>query len=197
MTPLVLQRTPTEIFPAIDIPVISVAWNYSGFSPQQMDDYIVSSDERFMTTVVDNIEHIESQTVAGRSIIKVFFQPGADIRLAMSQLTSSSQTLIRQMPPGRASPLLITYSASTVPIVDLALKGEGFSEQELFDYGANFVRNQLTTIPGAAIPWPYRRKAARKCRSTWTFRRCRPKGMSPVDVINAISSQNLRCRRAR
>ena len=104
MTPLVLQRTPTDIFPEIDIPVISVAWNYSGFSPQQMEDYIVSNDERFMTTVVDNIEHIESQTVAGRSVIKVFFQPGADIRMAMSQLTRSSQTLIRQIAAWESRP---------------------------------------------------------------------------------------------
>ena len=155
MTPLVLQRTPTDIFPEIDIPVISVAWNYSGFSPEQMVDYIVSNDERYITTVVDNVEHIESQTVAGRSVVKVFFQPGADIRMAMSQLTALSQNIIRQLPPGISSPLIITYSASTVPIVDLALKGEGLSEQELFDFGANFVRNQLTTIPGVAIPWPY------------------------------------------
>jgi CzcA family heavy metal efflux pump len=190
MTPLVLDRTPTDIFPEIDIPVISVAWNYSGFSPQQMVDYIVSSDERFMTTVVDNIEHIESQTVAGRSVIKVFFQPGADIRTALSQLSSSSLVLIRQMPPGIAPPLLITYSASTVPIVDLALKGEGFSEQELFDYGANFVRNQLTTIPGVAIPWPFGGKQ-REVAVNVDIAALQAKGMSPVDVINAISSQNL------
>jgi CzcA family heavy metal efflux pump len=190
MTPLVLQRTPTDIFPEINIPVISVAWNYSGFSPEQMEDYIVSNDERYMTTVVDNIEHIESQTVAGRSVIKVFFQPGADIRMAMSQLTALSQNIIRQLPVGIASPLIITYSASTVPIVDLALKGKGLSEQELFDFGANFVRNQLSTVPGVAIPWPYGGKQ-REVAVNVDIAALQSKGMSPVDVINAIGSQNL------
>src|SRR5215472_624978 len=190
MTPLVLQRTPTDIFPEINIPVISVAWNYSGFSPQQMEDYIVSNDERYMTTVVDNIEHIESQTVAGRSVIKVFFQPGADIRMAMSQLTALSQNIIRQLPVGISSPLIITYSASTVPIVDLALKGKGLSEQELFDFGANFVRNQLATIPGVAIPWPFGGKQ-REVAVNVDIASLQAKGMSPVDVIDAIGSQNL------
>ncbi len=190
MTPLVLQRTPTDIFPEIDIPVISVAWNYSGFSPEQMVDYIVSNDERYITTVVDNVEHIESQTVAGRSVVKVFFQPGADIRMAMAQLTALSQNIIRQLPPGISSPLIITYSASTVPIVDLALKGEGLSEQELFDFGANFVRNQLTTIPGVAVPWPYGGKQ-RQVSVNVDIGALQAKGMSPVEVINAIGSQNL------
>jgi CzcA family heavy metal efflux pump len=190
MTPLVLMRTPTDIFPEIDIPVISCAWNYSGFSPQQMEDYIVSNDERYMTTVVDNIEHIESQTVAGRSVVKIFFQPGADIRMAMSQLTALSQNIIRQLPPGISSPLIITYSASTVPIVDLALKGRGLSEQELFDLGANFVRNQLATIPGVAIPWPFGGKQ-REVAVNVDIPALQEKGLSPVDVINAISSQNL------
>ncbi len=190
MTPLVLQRTPTDIFPEINIPVVSVAWNYSGFSPQQMEDYIVSNDERYITTVVDNVEHIESQTVSGRSVIKVFFQPGADIRMGMSQLTALSQNIIRQLPPGISSPLIITYSASTVPIVDLALKGEGLSEQELFDYGANFIRNQLTTIPGVAVPWPYGGKQ-RQVSVNVDIAALQSKGMSPVEVINAIGSQNL------
>jgi len=190
ITPLVLQRTPTDIFPEINIPVVSVAWNYSGFSPQQMEDYIVSNDERYITTVVDNVEHIESQTVAGRSVVKVFFQPGADIRMAMSQLTALSQNIIRQLPPGIASPLIITYSASTVPIVDLALKGEGLSEQELFDFGANFIRNQLTTIPGVAVPWPYGGKQ-RQVSVNVDIPALQSKGMSPVEVINAIGSQNL------
>src|SRR5579872_7338464 len=190
MTPLVLQRTPTDIFPEINIPVISVAWNYSGFSPQQMVDYIVGNDERYITTVVDNVEHIESQTVAGRSVVKVFFQPHADIRMAMSQLTALSQNIVRQLPPGISAPLIITYSASTVPILDLALKGQGLSEQELFDFGANFVRNQLTTIPGVAIPWPFGGKQ-REVAVNVDIPALQEKGLSPVDVINAISSQNL------
>jgi CzcA family heavy metal efflux pump len=190
ITPLVLQHTPTDIFPEINIPVISVAWNYSGFSPQQMVDYIVSNDERYITTVVDNVEHIESQTVAGRSVVKVFFQPHADIRMAMSQLTALSQNIVRQLPPGISAPLIITYSASTVPILDLALKGQGLSEQELFDIGANFVRNQLTTIPGVAIPWPFGGKQ-REVAVNVDIPSLQEKGLSPVDVINAISSQNL------
>ncbi len=190
MTPLVLMRTPTDIFPSIDIPVISVAWNYSGFSPEQMEDYIVSNDERYMTTVVNDIEHIESQTVGGRSIIKVFFQPNADIRLAIGQLTALSQSVIRQLPPGIASPLIITYSASTVPIVDLAMKGQGLSEQELFDLGSNFVRNQLATVPGVAVPWPFGGKQ-REVAVNVDIAALQAKGMSPVDVINAIGNQNL------
>jgi CzcA family heavy metal efflux pump len=190
MTPLVLMRTPTDIFPEINIPVISVAWNYSGFSPEQMEDYIVSNDERYMTTVVNNIDHIESQTVAGRSVVKIYFQPGADIRLAIGQLTALSQNIIRSLPPGISSPLIITYSASTVPIVDLALKGKGLSEQELFDLGANFVRNQMATIPGVAIPWPYGGKQ-REVAVNVDIPALQAKGLSPVDVINAISSQNL------
>jgi CzcA family heavy metal efflux pump len=190
MTPIVLMRTPTDIFPAIDIPVISIAWNYSGLSPEQMEDRIVSNYERFMTTAVDNIEHIESQTVAGRSVIKTFFQPGADIRIALSQITAISQTIIRQLPPGISPPLIITYSASDVPILQLGLKGEGLSEQELFDYAANFVRNQMSTVPGAAIPWPYGGKQ-RQVSVNVDIPALQSKGLSPVDVINAISAQNL------
>jgi CzcA family heavy metal efflux pump len=190
MTPFVLMRTPTDIFPAIDIPVISIAWNYSGLSPEQMEDRIVSNYERFMTTAVDNIEHIESQTVAGRSVIKTFFQPGADIRIALSQITSISQAIIRQLPAGISSPLIITYSASDVPILQLGMRGQGLSEQELFDYATNFVRNQMSTVPGAAIPWPYGGKQ-RQVSVNVDIPALQSKGLSPVDVINAISSQNL------
>ncbi len=124
MTPIVLQRTPTDVFPDIDIPVISVAWNYSGLSPQQMEDRIVSPFERFMTTVVDNIEHTESQTVGGRSVIKSYFQPGTDVHVALTQTSAIAQAMLRQLPPGISSPLLITYSASTVPILQLGLRGQ-------------------------------------------------------------------------
>src|SRR6202049_839491 len=146
MTPIVLQRTPTDVFPDIDIPVISIAWNYSGLSPQQTEERIVSPFERFMTTVVDNIEHTESQTVGGRSVIKTFFQPGTDVHVALTQVTAMSQTILRQLPPGISAPLIITYSASAVPILQLGLKGQGLSEQELYDYATNLVRNQMTTV---------------------------------------------------
>jgi CzcA family heavy metal efflux pump len=189
-TPIVLLRTPTDILPAIDIPVISIAWNYAGLSPEQMENRIVSGFERFMTTAVDNIEHIESQTVAGRSVIKTFFQPGTDVRIALSQITSISQTIIRQLPPGTSPPIIITYSASDVPVLELGMKGQGLSEQELFDYGANLVRNQMSTVPGVAIPWPYGGKQ-RQVSVNLEIPALQAKGLSPVDVINAIGLQNL------
>jgi CzcA family heavy metal efflux pump len=190
MTPFVLQRTPTDIFPEIDIPVISIGWNYPGLSPQQMEDRIVSNYERFMTTVVSNIEHIESQTVAGRSVIKTFFQPGTNVSMALTQITAISQTAIRQLPPGTSPPLIITYSASAVPILQLGLKGEGLSEQELFDYATNLVRNQMSTVPGTAVPWPYGGKQ-RQVSVNVDIPALQAKGLSPVDVINAMSAQNL------
>jgi multidrug efflux pump subunit AcrB len=190
MTPIVLQRTPTDVFPNIDIPVVAVAWNYSGLSPQLMEDRIVSPYERFLTTVVDNIEHTESQTVAGRSIIKVFFQPGADVHVGVTQITALSQTMIRQLPPGISPPLIITYSASSVPVLQLGMRGDGLSEQELFDFGANLVRNQLATVQGAAIPWPYGGKQ-RQVSVNLDIPALQAKGLSPTDVISAISAQNL------
>jgi CzcA family heavy metal efflux pump len=190
MAPIVLQRTPTDIFPNIDIPVISVAWSYSGLSPQQMEDRVVLNYERFMSVVVDNIEHIESQTVGGRSVIKTFFQPGTDVHVALSQITAISQTIIRQLPPGISPPLIITYSASAVPIMQLGLKGEGLSEQELFDYSTTTIHNQLATIAGSAIPYPFGGKL-RQVSVNIDIPALQAKGLTPVDVINAISSQNL------
>jgi CzcA family heavy metal efflux pump len=190
LAPIVLLRTPTDVFPNIDIPVAAVCWNYSGLSPKQMDERVVSPYERFMSTVVDNIEHTESQTVAGRSVIKVFFQPGTDVHVAVTQITAISQTMIRQLPAGIAPPLILTYSASSVPVLQLGMKGEGLSEQVLFDLGANLVRNQLATVAGAAIPWPYGGKQ-RQVSVNLDIAALQAKGLSPVDVINALSVQNL------
>jgi CzcA family heavy metal efflux pump len=190
MSPIVLRRTPTDVFPNIDIPVVSICWNYAGLSPQLMEDRIVSPYERFLTTVVDNVEHTESQTVGGRSIIKVFFQPGADVHVAVTQITALSQTMIRQLPPGISPPLIITYSASSVPVLQLGMRGQGLSEQELFDLGANLVRNQLANVAGAAIPWPYGGKQ-RQVSVNLDIPALQSKGLSPTDVINAISTQNL------
>ena len=190
MTPIVLQRTPTDVFPDIDIPVVATCWNYSGLSPQLMEDRIVSPFERFLTTVVDNVEHTESQTVGGRSIIKIFFQPGADVHVAVAQISAVSETMIRQLPPGISPPLIITYSASSVPVLQLGMKGQGLSEQELFDYGANLVRNQLATVAGAAIPWPYGGKQ-RQVSVNLDIPALQSKGLSPTDVITAITTQNL------
>ena len=160
MTPLVLQRKPTDILPEIDIPVISVLWNYNGFSPDQMENYIVSNYERFLTTVVDDIDHVESQTIQGRSVIKIFFHPGADVRLAMAETSAAANSQLHQLPPGTGAPLILTYSASTVPILQLGMRGDGLSEQELFDFGANIVRNQMATVPGAGDSVAFRGKAA-------------------------------------
>jgi multidrug efflux pump subunit AcrB len=190
MTPIVLLRTPTDVFPNIDIPVVSICFNYSGLSPQLMQDRIVSPYSRFMTTVVDNIEHTEAQMVAGRAIIKVFFQPGADVHVAVTQITAISQTMIRQLPPGISPPLIITYSASSVPVLQLGMRGQGLSEQELFDLGANLVRNQLASVAGAAIPWPFGGKQ-RQVSVNIDIPALQSKGLSPTDVITAITTQNL------
>ena len=190
MTPVVLQRTPTDIFPNIDIPVVSVAWSYSGLSPQQMDDRVVTLFERFMTTVVDNIDHVESQTVTGRGVIKTFFQPGTDVHVALTQITAVAQTILRQLPNGIASPLIITYSASAVPILQLGVKADGLSEQELFDYAWTTIHNQMATIPGVSLPYPYGGKV-RQVSVNIDIPALQAKGLTPVDVINAISSQNL------
>lgn len=189
MTPIVLTRTPVDIFPDINIPVIAVAWNYNGLPPQQMEDRIVTNYERFVTTVVDNIDHVESQTVAGRSVIKIFFHPNVNLPQSMSEVVSSAQ-LIHGLPPGIGSPLIISYSASSVPILQLGMKGEGLSEQELFDYVNNYVRNSMATVPGTAVPFPYGGKQ-RQVSVNVQIPQLQAKGLSPVDVINAVDSQNL------
>src|ERR1700721_1163795 len=190
MSPIVLQRTPTDVFPNIDIPVVSICFNYTGLSPQLMQGRVAAPYSRFMTTVVDNIEHSEAQSVAGRAIIKVFFQPGADVHVAVTQITAISQTMIRQLPPGISPPLIITYSASSVPVLQLGMRGQGLSEQELFDLGANLVRNQLANVAGAAIPWPYGGKQ-RQVSVNLDIPALQSKGLYQVEEINAISSQNL------
>ena len=153
--PIVIYRTPTDIFPNIDIPVVSILWSYSGLDPEDMANRIVSLTERSLTTTVDDIEHSESQSLNGIAVVKVFFQPHANIEKAIAQITAISQTQLRQLPAGTTPPLIITYNASTVPILQLALSGQKLSEQQLFDYGVNFIRTRLVTIPGAAIPYPY------------------------------------------
>jgi CzcA family heavy metal efflux pump len=190
ISPLVIQRTPTDIFPEINIPVVSIIWNYGGLSPTDIEARIVSGYERSLTTTVNDIEHVESQTMEGRSIIKVYFQPHANIATAIAQITAISNTAIRTMPPGTNPPLVITYSASTVPIMQLGLRGEGLSEQELNDLAVNFVRNRLAVIPGAATPYPYGGKQ-RQVSVNVDIPALQSKGLSPVDVINAVSAQNL------
>jgi CzcA family heavy metal efflux pump len=185
-----ILRTPTDIFPNIDIPVVSIIWNYNGLVPEQMADRIVSITERNLTTVVDNIQHIESQSLYGIAVVKVFFQPNASIDRAIAQITASSQTQLRQLPPGTTPPLVIAYSASSVPVMQLALSGQGLSEQQLNDYGLNFIRTQLITVPGTAVPYPYGGKQ-RQVQVDIDPEALRSKGLSAADVSNAIGLQNL------
>src|SRR6202040_2535838 len=188
--PIVILRTPTDIFPNINIPVVSIVWNYTGLNPDDMSNRIVFQTERALTTLVDDIAHIESQSLNGVAVVKVFFQPHADITKAIAQVTAISQTQLRQLPPGTTPPLVITYSASSVPIIQLALSGQRLSEQQLFDYGVNFIRTRLITIPGCAIPYPYGGKQ-RQVQVDLDTNALQSKGLSPLDVVNAISAQNL------
>ncbi|MHA6768465.1 efflux RND transporter permease subunit [Sphingobium ummariense] len=186
---LTALRTPVDIFPNIRIPVIAVAWQYSGLPPEDMANRIIGPYERVLTTTVNDIEHIESQSLQGIGIVKIYFQPGADIRTATAQVTSVSQTVLRQMPPGTTPPLILNYSASTVPILQLALSGKGLSEQQLFDLGQNQVRPPLVTIPGLAMPFPSGGKQ-RQVQIDLNPLALQSKGLSAVDVGNAIAAQN-------
>ena len=185
-----ILRTATDIFPNINIPVVSIIWNYTGLVPKEMSDRIVSVTERNLTTVVDNIEHVESQSLYGIAIVKVFLQPNASLDRAIAQITASSQTQLRQLPPGTTPPLVIAYSASSVPVLQLALSGTGLSEQQLNDYGLNFIRTQLITIPGTAVPYPYGGKQ-RQVQVDLNPAALESKGLSALDVVNAIAVQNL------
>ena len=187
---LAIVRTPTDIFPNIDIPVVSIIWSYNGLEPQDMADRIVSITERSLTTTVDNIQHIESQSLYGIAVVKVFFQPTASIDKALAQISAISQTQLKQLPQGTTPPLIITYSASTVPILQLGLSGKGLSEQQLNDYGLNFIRTRLITVPGAAVPYPYGGKQ-REVQVDLNTAALQSKGLSPSDLVSAISAQNL------
>lgn len=185
-----ILRTPTDIFPNINIPVVSIIWNYNGLVPKDMSDRIVSVTERNLTTVVDNVEHVESQSLYGIAVVKVFLQPNASLDRAIAQITSSSQTQLRLLPQGTTPPLIIAYSASSVPVMQLALSGNGLSEQQLNDYGLNFIRTQLITIPGTAVPYPYGGKQ-RQVQVDLNPTALQAKGLSALDVVNAITVQNL------
>jgi multidrug efflux pump subunit AcrB len=185
-----ILKTPTDIFPNINIPVVSIIWNYNGLIPTDMSDRIVSVTERSLTTTVDNIEHIESQSLNGVAVVKVFLQPSASLDRAIAQITASSQTQLRQLPQGATPPLIIAYSASSVPVMQLALSGNGLSEQQLNDYGLNFIRTQLITVPGAAVPYPYGGKQ-RQVQVDLNPTALQSKGLSALDVVNAITLQNL------
>ncbi|MCU1383812.1 MAG: efflux transporter permease subunit [Acidobacteria bacterium] len=188
--PLTIARTPTDIFPNIDIPVVTVVWNYGGLSSDEMSNRIVSIYERSLTTTVNDIEHVESQSLRGIGVVKVFFQPGAKIDLAVAQVTASAQSQLRQLPPGTQPPFILTYNASTVPVLQLALSGKKLSEQQLFDIAVNFLRTQLAGVSGAQIPYPYGGKQP-QIQVDLRPEAMQAKHLTPADVVNAISVQNL------
>ena len=190
LSPVVILSTPTDIFPNVNIPVIAVAWQYTGLNPEELEGRLTSVYERVLTTTVDNIEHIESTTVNGQAIVKIFLQTGVSLDTANAQVTAISQAVLRQLPPGTLPPLIINYSASSVPILQLGLSGQGLSEQQLNDMGQNFVRPQLVTVPGAVIPWPYGGKQ-RQVMVDLEPNLLQSKGLSPQDVLSALTDQNL------
>jgi CzcA family heavy metal efflux pump len=183
-------RTPVDIFPEINIPVVSVVWFYTGLSPQEMADRIVSNSERGYTITVNDIEHQESQSLSGIAVIKIFFRPSVNLSVALTQVTAMSQTMLRGLPPGTTPPLIITYTASSTPIVQLGLSSKTLPEQQLFDLGNNFLRTQLTTVQGAATPYPYGGKM-RQIQVDLDSAKLQAYGLAPVDIVNAVSAQNL------
>jgi multidrug efflux pump subunit AcrB len=190
MSAVAISTTPTDIFPDINIPVVAVDWTYTGLNPEELEGRLTSVYERILTATVDNIQHIESTTVNGQAIVKIFLQPGASLDTANAQITAVSQTILRQLPPGTLPPLIINYSASSVPILQLGLSGKSLSEQQLNDLGQNFLRTQLVTVPGAVVPYPYGGKQ-RQVMINLIPRLMQAKGVSPTDVLNAVTNQNL------
>ena len=188
--PVVILRTPTDIFPSIDIPVVSVAWSYTGLNPEELEGRVTTPFEKAVSTLVDNVQHVESTTVNGWVVVKIYLQPGASIDTANAQVSSTSQFMIKSLPPGILPPEIIDFSASSVPILQLGLSGKGLSEQQLNDLGLNFVRPQLITVRGAIIPNVY----GGKQRSIMIYldpKLLQAKGLSPIDVLNAMSQQNV------
>ena len=190
LSPVVILRTPTDIFPNINIPVVAVAWTYTGLSPEETEGRITTVYERVLTTTVDNIEHIESTTINGTAIVKIYLQPSASVDRANAQVTAVSQTILRQLPPGALPPLILNYSASTVPILQLGLSGKNLTESQLNDTALNFLRPQLVTVPGAAVPFPFGGRT-RQVMVNLNQGLLQAKGLSPNDVLAALGNQNL------
>jgi CzcA family heavy metal efflux pump len=188
--PVVILRTPTDIFPDINIPVVSIGWTYTGLNPEELEGRLTSPYEKALTTLVDNIQHIESTTYNGEAIVKVFLQPGASLDTANAQVTAASQFLLRQLPPGTLPPQIINFSASSVPILQLGISGEGLSEAQLNDYATNFIRTQLITVPGAVVPSPYGGKQ-RQISVNMNQAEMESKGIAPGDVLSAMALQSV------
>ena len=189
-TPLAVMRTPVDVLPEINIPVISVIWSYNGLSAQQMGNRITQSHERSLTTTVSDIEHIESRSLGGIAIIKIFFQPNVNIQTAIAQVVASATAIVRQMPPGITPPLVIKYTASSVPVVQVGMSSNVLAEKELFDAALNILRPQLVTIPGVAMPFPYGGKV-RAVSVDIDPQALLAKGLTSSDIVNAITTQNL------
>src|SRR5580704_14902932 len=188
--PLAILNMPVDIFPNINIPVVTMLWNYAGFSPEQMASRIVTLSERSLTTTVNDIEHTESNSLNGIAVQKVYFQPGVNIANAVAQVTAIAQTQLRQLPAGTTPPLVIQYNASSVPIIQLGLSGQGLSEMQLNDLGLNFIRTQLVTVPGAGVPYPYGGKQ-RQVQVDIDLPKLQAKGLSPSDIVTTINGQNV------
>src|SRR6202166_1473598 len=187
---LAALRTPVDIFPSINMPIIGVAWQYQGLPPDQMAGRIITPFQRALTTTVNDIEHIEANSYTTFGIVKIFFHPSVNIATANAQVTAISQTLLKQMPPGATPPLIVNYSASTVPVIQLALSGKGLTEQNLADLGLNFVRPRLVTVQGAGIPWPFGGKSPQVMFDLDTAA-LEARGLTGLDVANALAAQNL------
>src|SRR5436305_13817521 len=190
LTPFVLLHTPTDIFPSINIPVISVIWQYAGLNAQEMEQRIVYAHERALTATVNDIEHIESTSYNGTGVIKVFLQPGASVDGGVAQITAIAQTILRLLPPGQQPPLVIRYNASTVPILQYSVACLTLPEQELYDLSQNQIRIGLSTVQGVAVPWPYGGRT-RVISVDLDLTALKSKNLSAQDVVNAINAQNL------
>jgi multidrug efflux pump subunit AcrB len=187
---LSILQTPKDIFPDINIPVCAAIWNFTGMPAQEFSNRITSVYERILTTVVNDIEHIESTSYNGIGVVKIYLQPNASVPVAMAQLTAASQAVLKQLPPGETPPLILSFSASNVPVLRLGLSGKNFSEQQLNDLALNFLRIQLVTVPGAAVPYPYGGKQ-RVVSIDLNAEALQARGLSPTDVINAVNAQNI------
>ena len=190
IAPVVIFRTPTDIFPNIDIPVVSVCWTYTGLNPEELEGRLTTPYEKALSSMVDNIEHLESTTYNGEAVVKLFLQPNASLNTANAQVTAASQFLLRQLPPGTQPPQIINFSASSVPILQLGLSGKGLSEDQLNDLSLNFLRTQLITVPGAVVPYPYGGKQ-RQVMINMNAGLLQSKGLSPQDLLTAVNRQSL------
>jgi CzcA family heavy metal efflux pump len=190
LSPVVILRTPTDIFPNINIPVVSIGWTYTGLNPEELEGRLTTPYEKALTTLVDNIQHVESTTYNGYVVVKVFLQPGASLDTANAQVTAASQYLLRQLPPGILPPQIINFSASSVPILQLGISGKDLSEQQLNDYAQNFVRPQLISVPGAVIPLPYGGKQ-RQITISMDQNAMQSKGIAPGDLLAAVNQQSV------